>query len=167
MGVMRAAIAGSLAGAVGTLAMDLLWYRRFRSGGGEQAFVDWETAAGTTDYEHASAPAKTAQLASQKLLHKDLPDSTARAATNGMHWAMGTGWGKAYGLAAHVLPDTWRPVQAVAFGPTVFAFSYLALGAAGIYQPIWTYSRGVLWQDFSAHLTYGLTTAAVYQVLEQ
>lgn len=165
MSVVRAAIAGAIAGAAGTLAMDLLWYRRYRAGGGEQAFPAWETAEGTADYEHASAPAKTAQFAARQVLRRDLPDSTARAATNGMHWATGVGWGKAYGLAAHALPASWRPVQALAFGPAVFAFSYASLGAIGIYQPIWTYPRAVLLQDFSAHLTYGLTTAAVYQVI--
>lgn len=36
---------GAVAGAVGTLAMDLLWYWRYRRDGGEDSFSDWEYRA--------------------------------------------------------------------------------------------------------------------------
>jgi len=39
------------------------------------------------------------------------------------------------------------------------------LPAAGLYRPIWEYDRKTLADDLSAHLVYGLTTAAVFRVL--
>lgn len=165
MGFIGSIATGVAAGAAGTLAMDALWYVRYRRGGGTQGVVAWETAAGTEGYAQASAPARTAQLAARRLAHVELGDATARAATNVMHWATGSGWGGVYGAGRAVLPTRWQLSWALGFGPLVFASSYAMLGAVGIYQPIWTYSRSVLWQDFSAHLAYGLTTAATYEGL--
>jgi len=33
---------GVLAGGAGTAAMDVLWYLRYKSGGGTERFTDWE-----------------------------------------------------------------------------------------------------------------------------
>lgn len=167
MGMGRAALLGAVAGAAGTAAMDALWYWRYRRGGGTQGVVGWETADGTTSYKDASAPARTAQLAAKKLGGVDLPDSSARAATNLVHWSTGAAWGGAYGVVRELLPEAYRPVWAVGFGPVVWTQSYAVLGVLGIYEPIWTYSAKVLWQDLSAHLAYGLTTAATYELLDR
>jgi len=43
---LGALIRGVLAGAVGTVAMDLLWFYRYKRGGGESGFLDWEFSAG-------------------------------------------------------------------------------------------------------------------------
>ncbi len=53
-----AVVKGAIAGAAGTLAMDLLWYTRYRRGGGETGFIDWELSSSTTSYEKAAAPAQ-------------------------------------------------------------------------------------------------------------
>ena len=42
---------------------------------------------------------------------------------------------------------------------------YVVLPAAGLYQPIWEYDRRTLANDLSAHLVYGLTTAAAFRAL--
>src|SRR2546430_1315711 len=42
----RAMLGGLLAGVVGTLAMDLVWFARYKRGGGESAFVTWEFSVG-------------------------------------------------------------------------------------------------------------------------
>lgn len=49
---------GLLAAAVGTLAMDLLWYWRYRRSGGQSGFTVWEFSVGLDDWEKASAPGK-------------------------------------------------------------------------------------------------------------
>ena len=36
---------GALAGAVGTLAMDAVWYVRHKRDGGKEAFLEWEFSA--------------------------------------------------------------------------------------------------------------------------
>jgi hypothetical protein len=47
----------------------------------------------------------------------------------------------------------------------VWGSGYVVLPAAGLYQPIWTYDRRTLANDLSAHLVYGLTTAATFRAL--
>lgn len=49
---------GAVAGAAGTLAMDLIWYRRHRRTGGESGFYQWEFSTSFESYEEAPAPAK-------------------------------------------------------------------------------------------------------------
>jgi hypothetical protein len=39
------------------------------------------------------------------------------------------------------------------------------LPAAGLYEPIWKYDRKTLAKDLSAHLVYGVITAAVFDRL--
>jgi len=38
---------GVAAGAAGSLAMDVLWFYRYKRGGGRGGFVEWEFALGT------------------------------------------------------------------------------------------------------------------------
>ena len=86
MGVLSTAAgrmaAGAVGGAVGTLAMDLVWYARHRQGGGTQGFVDWETAAGTTSYEDAPAPGQVGRKLTAAVFHREPPPSSARAVTS-------------------------------------------------------------------------------------
>ncbi|MFC6155620.1 hypothetical protein [Kribbella jiaozuonensis] len=37
----------------------------------------------------------------------------------------------------------------------------------GGYEPIWKYNYKVLAKDLTAHLTYGLTTAAAYKIFRR
>jgi len=39
------------------------------------------------------------------------------------------------------------------------------LGAAGIYEPIWRYDKETLAKDLSAHLVFGVATAAAYRLV--
>ncbi len=41
---------------------------------------------------------------------------------------------------------------------------YVVLPAAKLYQPIWTYDVKTLADDLSAHLVYGLVTAAAWRL---
>ncbi len=42
-------VRGAAAGAVGTVAMDLLWFSRYRRNGGDSRFVDWADHLLTVD----------------------------------------------------------------------------------------------------------------------
>ncbi len=133
--LIRNVFAGAIAGALGTLAMDLLWYRRYRSGGGTQAFVAWETSEGTEGYEGAPAPARTAKAVAD-IVGITLPDSSARTVNNVVHWITGIGWGKAHGTVSTALGTT-TPI----LGPVtaVVAWSHQLRGtppALGVYKPI-------------------------------
>lgn len=160
---LRRIVAGSLAGAVGTLAMDLLWYRRYRDGGGEDTFVDWEFSDSAPSFDEAGAPGEAAQQLTDAV-DMELPDEAAGPATNVMHWLTGVGYGALHGL----LQDGRNPLVAgVTTGAGAFANSYATLGAMGIYEPIWEYDRETLARDLSAHLLFGLTTGLTHAVLSR
>ncbi len=161
--VVHSVAAGAVAGAIGTLAMDLIWYKRFRQGGGDQAFVPWETSAGTDSYDGAPAPARTARVVAGKV-GIALPENSARVANNAVHWVTGIGWGKAHGMVGVALGTT-HPALGLATGVVAWGTSYAVLAPLGIYEPIWKYDTTTLWKDLSAHLVFGATLGVVYRLL--
>jgi hypothetical protein len=158
---VRRLTAGILAGAAGTLAMDAVWFSRYRSAGGTDGFSDWEFATSTASFEQASAPGQVGKKIADAV-GIDLPDEAAGATTNVMHWLTGVG----YGLGHALMQDRRSvPVGGIATGAGAFANSYATLGALGVYEPIWEYDRDTLVKDLTAHLTFGLATAAAYRLL--
>ncbi|KAB7743079.1 hypothetical protein GA707_15695 [Nostocoides sp. F2B08] len=153
--------AGAAGGAAGTLAMDLVWYARYRRGGGTQGFADWETAAGTTSYDDAPAPGQVARKLSVAVLGREPSPSSARAMTNVMHWATGVQWGVAGGLAAPLVRRVGPIPGGVGLASVAFGTAYVVLPLLGVYKPIWEYDRKVILQDATAHLVYGITGAIV------
>lgn len=152
---------GALAGAAGTLAMDLVWFSRYRQGGGEDDFPSWEFATSTASFDEASAPGKVGRkLAAAAGV--ELPDELAGETTNVMHWLTGVGYGIGHALLQHR-----RGVVSggLSTGAGAFANSYATLGAMGIYEPIWSYDRETLTEDLTAHLAFGAATALVYRAL--
>lgn len=159
--LVRRAAAGAIAGAVGTLAMDLIWYARHRQGDGDEPFTDWEFSASTDSFEDASAPGRVGKRIADTL-GVDLPDEAAGETSNVMHWLMGVGYGVGHG----VLNDGRSTVAAgLLTGVGAFANSYATLGVIGVYEPIWEYDAETLWKDLSAHLAFGLATSAAYRLL--
>ncbi|MGB8360453.1 MAG: hypothetical protein WCE80_03570 [Acidimicrobiia bacterium] len=161
--LIRSILRGALSGAVGTLCMDLLWYRRFRAGGGSQPFTPWETSEGLAGYENAPAPARTAKVMAG-MAGIDLPDSSARAANNAVHWVTGVAWGKMHGASAQVL-GTSNPVLGLVTAVTAWATSYVVLPKLGVYKPMSEYDRDVLKQDLTAHLVFGAGLGLTYRLL--
>jgi hypothetical protein len=51
------------------------------------------------------------------------------------------------------------------FGPVVWSTAYLVLPPTGIYQSMRHYDAKTLWKDASAHLAYGVGTAAIFKLL--
>lgn len=152
---------GAVAGAIGMLAMDALWYKRYRDGGGEQRFVDWEFS-GPSSFDEAGAPARLGR----KLVREagtDLPDSAADVTNNVVHWLTGAGYGA---VVQGLIHRSRNPAASgLATGAGAFANSYGVLGALGLYEPIWEYEAETLKKDLGAHLVYGWATAVVYRVL--
>ena len=161
--IVKSAVAGAIGGIVGTLCMDLVWYRRFRQAGGEQSFGPWETSEGTTNFEEAPAPARTAKAVAD-LMGVELPDSSARALNNAVHWLTGIGWGKAHGLVARATGGS-NPLGGLVTAVVAWATSYVVLPRLGVYEKMSEYERDVLWQDLSAHLAYGSALGTVYWLL--
>jgi hypothetical protein len=155
---------GLLAGAAGTLAMDLVWFRRYRRDGGEEGFVDWELATSTTSFEGAAPPAQVGKRLYELVLRRPIPDRLAAVTTDVVHWSTGLQWAAAYALVARRRGGA-TPLHGLVLGPVAWGASYLLLPALGVYRPIWEYEPAVLWLDLSAHLVFGTTCAAALWLL--
>lgn len=156
----RRIVAGTIAGVVGTVAMDLLWYDRYRRGGGDDGFSDWEFATGTSSFDEASAPGQVGKKIADTV-GVEVPDEAAGPTTNVMHWLTGVG----YGLAHALFQNGRGPVGGgIGTGVGAFGNSYATMGALGIYDPIWTYDRDALGKDLSAHLVFGAATGIAYRL---
>ena len=157
---------GVLAGAVGTVAMDLVWYSRYRRGGGEDGFVEWEFSSSTKGFDDAGAPAQVGKRVVHTVFRKELPDRAAALTNNVVHWATGSQWGALYGVARRIRAGS-SPADGLLLGPVAWGTAYALLGAAGIYEPIWRYDTETLAKDLSAHLVFGAATAAASRVLDR
>jgi len=158
---LGAVVGGLVAGAIGTAAMDTLLFSRYRRGGGEQTFLDWEFSAGVRSFEDAPAPAQVGRRLIEGVFQRRLPPERARLTNNVTHWAFGMAAGAQYGLLAGSLRSP-RILDGLMFGGAVWATGYVVLPLAKLYKPIWQYDRKTLADDLSAHLLYGLTTAAAF-----
>lgn len=161
-----AILKGAVAGVLGTLAMDLVWFARYRTSGGDQSFVKWDLASDVEDYEHASAPAQVGRRLAEGLLEKELDPKTAAPMTNLVHWATGAGWGMAHGIA-HGSMAKQATLGGFLTGAVAWGTSYATLAPMGLYKPIWEYEMETLWKDLSAHLVFGLTTGVVFKLLSR
>ena len=155
---------GLLAGAAGTLAMDLVWFRRYRKGGGTHGFVDWEFSAGTKSYEDAASPAQVGKRVVEGVFDTELPPESAALMSNAVHWATGIGWGALYGIVAGSTRSA-HPAFGAVLGPAAWASSYVMLGLAKLYKPMWEYDAKTLGRDLGAHAVFGLGTATVFRAL--
>jgi hypothetical protein len=164
MRFLRDLAAGALAGAIGTAAMDLLLYQRYRRDGGKHAFWRWEFVADVMSWEDASAPGKLGQRTLRRAMGHEPPDLWARTTTNIVHWATGVGWGIQYGaLAAVTSRLPWA--RALALGPVAWLAGYVVLPLAKVYKPIWDYDARTLGQDLSAHVAYGASASTALAAL--
>jgi hypothetical protein len=158
------AVRGMLASAVGTLAMDLLWFRRAQRRGTWRSFVQWETADGLDSWEKAPVPAQVGRRMLEGVAQTELdPKKWARPLTNVVHWTYAMAWGAAYGIVA----GSRRPKisSGPAFGAFVWGLSYVTLPPTGLYKQIWQYDAQTLWKDASAHLVFGTGTGLAFRAL--
>ena len=161
-----AVVRGIVAGAVGTLALDLVGFARYRGGGGKGDFTRWEFSADVDSWEQAPAPAHVGKRLVEGLFQRDLADHHAKLVNNITHWGYGLLNGAQYGLVVGSLRAP-RVLYGLPFGAAVWASGYAILPAAMLYKPIWEYDRATLAKDLGGHLVYGLTTAAVFSLLSR
>lgn len=151
---VRRVLAGALAGAAGTLAMDLVWYARARRQGSDAGFGEWEIVGDLERWDDAPAPGQVGRKIVAGVTGADPPVERAAVISNVMHWAYGSSWGAAYALAFPRRP-WWA---GAALGATVWASDYVTLPLAGVYEPIWKYDAATLAKDLGAHLVFGTAT---------
>jgi hypothetical protein len=163
--IIRDAGRGAVAGVIGTVLMDGLRYWRYRRRGGEQDVLSWEFGSHPATWGEAPAPARTGRVLVKALLGRDVPVARAGLVGTVMHWGYGPGWGAQFGvLAAH---SAVRPgvVSGAGFGALVWTSDYVTLPLLGVYEPIWRYKPGILRDDLTAHLVYGIGTGVALRVL--
>lgn len=158
-------VLGAAAGAVGTLAMDGLWFRRAKAEGNEDRFAEWELASGSDfeSFQDAPAPAQVGRRIAGTL-GVDLPVERAGLAADVVHWSTGAGWGAVAGALAGTTRLGAVPAGVTA-GIGAVSTAYGALGAMGIYKPVREYDADTLWQDVSAHLVFGAATGMALAAL--
>jgi hypothetical protein len=91
---------GLVAGAVGTLAMDALWYAGYRRGHGESDLAAWEFSSGLDSWDQAPAPAQVGKRLVEGLFERQLPPARAALVNNVTHWAYSMLGGAQYGIVA-------------------------------------------------------------------
>jgi hypothetical protein len=161
---LGAVVRGFTAGAVGTAAMDFLWYQRYKRGGGDSGFLKWEFSSGLCTWENAPAPALVGKRIAEGFLQRELPAERAALVNNIVHWVYGVTWASLYGIVAGTVGP--RKVHlGLPFGAGVWTSSYVLLPLARLYKPMWEYELKVLGKDLSAHLVYGLGTSATFAAL--
>lgn len=141
---------GALAGAAGTALMTVAQTAYYKA----------------TDTDSSSTPGEVLKRIVEGVLHRDFPDESMDAATQGMHWAYGTSWGVPYGLAAGSrTPSDSVLASTLAFALPVWAASQTELVAMQIAPPPWQSSPSILAMDLGFHLVYGLGGALAFRLL--
>ena len=143
--------------------MDSVWYLRYWRGGGESAPLRWEFG-GVDNWDEVSAPGRLGKRLAEAFLQRPLPDDAAGPTNNIVHWAYGVAWGAVYGVIAGSLRRSYIGLGPV-LGSAVFMADYVILPQAGLYKPIWSYDLKTLFKDWSAHLAYGIGTAAAFALM--
>jgi hypothetical protein len=159
-----AVVRGVVAGAVGTLGMDLALYAKYRVRGGTDGFKAWELSAGISDWEQAPAPAQVGRRLVEGLFQRDLPPERAALVNNVTHWGYGLLGSVQYAIVVGSLSSRGI-ARGLPFGALIWGAGYVVLPAAKLYQPIWEYDRKTLAEDLGAHLIYGLGTAIAFKRL--
>jgi hypothetical protein len=161
--VVSAVARGAIAGAIATVAMDLVWYRRYRASGGDLGPAAWEFTSTAPTFDDAPAPARVGRRIA-RTVGVELPDSAITPTNNVVHWMTGVGWGAAAGVVAAKAPVP-SIIVGMATGATAWATSYPLLAKLGIYRPITEYDIATLWKDLSAHLVFGASLGATLTLL--
>jgi hypothetical protein len=144
--------------------MDMLWFSRYKRAGGASGFGAWDLSSDVHGWENAPEPAQVGKRLFEGFFARELPPERAALVNNLTHWGFGMLGGVQYGVVAGSL-QTPRIRYGLPFGTAVWAAGYIVLPAAKLQKQIWEYDRTTLAKDLSAHLVYGIGTAAAFKLL--
>ena len=153
--MLREALTGAAAGAVGTVALNAVTYADMAINGRPASSVPAEVASGLAEKVGLDLSAEG----------EDLDGETAQNRQSGlgalMGYVTGLGVGTGYGLIRPHLGGVSRPVAGVALALAAMAASDVPATALGVTDPTtWPPSSWVM--DFGFHLAYGVVTAIAY-----
>lgn len=139
--LLAGAAAGLVAGVVASFAMD-----RF------QAAV---TALSSSDSEEEPTTAKAADAVAQAVAGEEVPEPDKPLAGQLVHYALGTGLGLLYGLAAELRPGVTSG-YGTAFGTGVAGLlDEAAVPATGLSDPPWQTDASTHLYTLASHLVFG------------
>lgn len=113
------------------------------------------------DAQSEPATVKAAELISEKLLRRPLPEHAKQAAGEVVHYAFGSALGAAYGVLAE-----WQPRvtagRGLPFGAVVWLVGdEIGVPAMGLSKPAREYPLSIHLYALASHLVYGATTEIV------
>lgn len=153
---MNRVLRGAIAGAAGTIALDLATYGDMLLRGRGAS----------------SVPARMAGVLAEQLGIRPLAtDATGEVADNRreaagalLGYATGVGIGALYGVLRGQSPGSASSLAGVAVGLGAMAASDVPIAVTGVSDPA-TWSATDWLSDFVPHLVYGLVTVAVYEAI--
>ena len=151
---------------VGTAAMDLLLYRRYRRSDGDDSLWRWESAAGVTTWDRRPRRVRSVASCSASPPGVSRPiDGRGRRRTSCTGRPASVGGPSTARSTGSTTRLPW--LTAAALGPAAWLSGYAVLPLTGVYEPIWKYGARTLADDLSAHLVYGAATSAAFAVLSR
>jgi hypothetical protein len=167
---LKQVVRGLAAGAAGTAAMTGHQEIRDRLARGDAEPGSAEDANGDggereDPWESAPAPAQVGKRLIEAVLGWRVPPEAIPLLTKVMHWSYGTLWGGVYAVGRESSRTQTRLAGPV-FGLGVWATSYAQLVPLGIYEPPWRYPWQTLADEIGYHLTYGITVALTYALVD-
>lgn len=146
--IARGAVAGVIAGAVASFAMD-----RFQAAASSLLPSD-----GSND---EPATEKAADAVSAAITGQAVPDAAKPLAGQGVHYVLGIGLGVAYGIAAEFRPSVTASFGA-AFGlGTATLLDEAAVPAVGLGDAPWKAPLSTTLYGYASHLVFGRTAEIV------
>ena len=155
---------GLVAATVGTVAMDALLFARYRRGGGRQLVPEVGVLLGRREL----GPGAGAGAGREAPRRGGVRQGAARSASAPGQQHHPLGLRDPQRPPVRIIAGSVRSPRVrygVPFGASVWATSYAVLPAAKLYRPIWEYDLRTLGKDLSAHLVYGVSTAAAFKLL--
>lgn len=149
----KGAVAGLAAGVVASFAMD-----RF------QALV---AALSSSDEQDEPATEKAADRLAESTTGSPVPDERKPLAGQGVHYALGTALGLAYGAAAEVKPAVTAG-GGTAFGlGTAAVLDEAAVPAAGLGEVPWKTPAATHAYTLASHLVFGATAEVTRRLVRR
>lgn len=153
---MNRMLRGAIAGAAGTIALDLTTYGDMLVRGRGASSVPARMAGVMAD-QIGIAPLATGT-------EGDVADNRREAAGAVLGYSTGVGIGLVYGLLRGHTDRKASPLAGAAVGLSAMAASDLPIALTGVSDPA-TWSSTDWLSDLIPHLVYGLVTVAVYDAL--
>jgi hypothetical protein len=153
---MNRVLRGAIAGAAGTIALDLTTYGDMLIRGRGASSVPAQVA-GVLAEQVGIAPLATSS-------EGEKPDNRREAAGALLGYTTGVGIGVLYGVLRGQPHESASPLAGAAVGLSAMAASDLPIALTGVSDPA-TWSATDWLSDIIPHLVYGMVTVAVFDAL--